>query len=195
MMKSRPPEYFEAKFWSHVDRGGDGNCWLWTGTLKSNGYASFYAGGGRGASKVYAHRYAYELLVGPIPTGSEIDHLCRTRHCVNPEHLEPVTHAENMRRGEGFAGRNVRKETCPNGHPLDGVLPNGHRFCSTCRPRRGKGQLIKTHCKHGHEFTPENTYLDPAGKGRACQPCRLRRTRESNERRRHSRAAVTRGAR
>ena len=65
-------------------------CWLWTGPKYHNGYGQ--ARGGR------VHRLMYEALVGPIPDGLELDHLCRIRECVNPEHLEPVTRAENARR-------------------------------------------------------------------------------------------------
>ena len=67
-------------------------CWIWRGRIAPNGY-------GRLGSK-YAHRVMYELHVGPIPTGLDVDHLCRVRHCVNPRHLEPVTRSENLRRGK-----------------------------------------------------------------------------------------------
>lgn len=87
----RHPGTAEDRFWALVDRGaGATGCWLWRGSL-SLGYASF---GG-----VWGHRLAYEYAIGPIPAGLELDHLCRTTNCVNPAHLEPVTHAENMRRG------------------------------------------------------------------------------------------------
>lgn len=81
------------RFWSHVD--ADGDCWLWTASRKDNGYGQIFIGG----QNVLAHRYAYESLVGPIPDDKEIDHLCRVRHCVNPDHLEPVTHKVNFDRG------------------------------------------------------------------------------------------------
>lgn len=70
-------------------------CWTWTGALQ-RGYGRV-CGGGRGNNQL-AYRVAYELLVGPVPVGLELDHLCRNRACINPEHLEPVTHRENMRR-------------------------------------------------------------------------------------------------
>lgn len=73
----------------------DGGCWPWGGALDEAGYGHFYCGNGKHAR---THRFAYELLIGPIPDGLVIDHLCRVRHCVNPDHLEPVTGEENSRR-------------------------------------------------------------------------------------------------
>lgn len=84
------------RFWRNVDMTGD--CWLWTGYVKPNGYATFYPGGGRHVSKVYVHRFAYAAVHGPIPDGLEIDHLCSVRHCVNPDHLEAVTRRVNLDR-------------------------------------------------------------------------------------------------
>lgn len=88
-------------------------CWYWTGYLKPNGYASFYPGGGAHVPKVYAHRWSYENHVGPIPEGLQIDHLCNVRHCVNPQHLDVVTHRTNLDR------RNARLgwKPLPAGHP------------------------------------------------------------------------------
>lgn len=117
---------------------GAGGCWLWTGPLDAQSY------GRHGAP--LAHRVVYELLVGPIPKGLTLDHLCRVRSCVNPDHLEPVTHAENVRRGK--AGE-----------------VNGDR------------QRNLTHCKRGHEYTPESTGRDHRGH-RFCRECvrQLRKT-------------------
>ena len=81
------------RFVAKVERTED--CWLWTGASTALGYGQFSGGQGR---LVYAHRWSYEHHVGPIPEGLVIDHLCQTPSCVNPEHLEPVTQAENVRR-------------------------------------------------------------------------------------------------
>ena len=81
-----------ARFESYVERTD--TCWLWTGLLTADDYASFRVDG----RNTTGHRWSYVHFVGPIPEGLELDHLCRVRHCVNPEHLEPVTHAENVRR-------------------------------------------------------------------------------------------------
>lgn len=103
------------------------SCWLFTGAL-SKGYGIIGLPGRRTAK---AHRVVYEALVGPIPEGLTLDHLCRNRACVNPEHLEPVTLAENKARGENPAALNARKTHCPNGHPYDTSAES--RRCRRCR--------------------------------------------------------------
>lgn len=90
---------FEDRLWAKVDMT-DG-CWLWTGTVNRQGYGRFCIGG-RGNTRL-AHRVTYELLVGPVPVGLELDHLCNVRGCVRPDHLEPVTHVENLRRRDARA--------------------------------------------------------------------------------------------
>lgn len=119
------------RFWSKIDRQPDG-CWLWTAGTNRGGYGTFYFDG----RDVKAHRFAYQTLVGPIPEGLVIDHLCRTRACVNPSHLDPVTAEENVRRGEGPTAVNARKARCHRGHPLDYIDSQGARQCSTCRTVR-----------------------------------------------------------
>ncbi len=116
---------------------GDG-CWEWTGA-KQRGYGAISAGGDsdsrKGGRTLRVHRVLYEIMVGPVPEGMELDHLCRNRACVRPGHLEPVTTRENALRGEGAAGRNARKTHCSQGHPYDEAntrLTNGHRVCRAC---------------------------------------------------------------
>lgn len=132
------------RFMHKVQHNPDSGCWDWIGG-KSRGYGHFGTGGWQGG----AHRWVYEQLRGPIPDGLHLDHLCRNRACVNPDHLEPVTNHENMLRGNTFQGINVRK----------------------------------THCDHGHEFTPENTYHRPDRPH--CRDCRTCR-RLANRRSRHA---------
>lgn len=127
------------RFWTKVHRGGTAECWLWTGSFSRNGYGNYFTGRENGKSQfVRPHRFAYELEIGGIPDGLVIDHLCRNRGCVNPEHLEPVTQRENILRGEGFAAEQSRRDYCVRGsHPLYGpnlyVNPRGERGCRTCR--------------------------------------------------------------
>lgn len=116
----------------------DGECWAWTGVTDRKGYARFR---GPDYRRVFVHRFAYEMAVGPIPDGLTIDHLCRNRSCCNPAHLEPVTMAENIRRGtQGQFQR--RKTHCPSGHPYDEentyVPPSGERQCRTCKREAGR---------------------------------------------------------
>lgn len=83
------------RFWSKVDQADPSGCWLWLGGVNRFGYGRFAA---TSADLVLAHRYAYELVVGPIPAGLTLDHLCERPPCVRPDHLEPVTNSENLRR-------------------------------------------------------------------------------------------------
>ena len=127
---------FTVRFWAKVDKSG--SCWLWKGAISADGYGNIMTGH-RGKC-LRAHRVAYELLVGPIPSGLTLDHLCRNRACVNPRHLEAVTNKENILRGEASAAVNARKESCKRGHLLSGanlyVQPNGQRECRTCKAMR-----------------------------------------------------------
>lgn len=121
----------EERFWAKVNVDGLGGCWLWTASLNKYGYARFKSG-----FHVTGHRFAYELLVGPIPKGLQLDHLCRVRHCVNPDHLEPVTNHENLLRGLTLPAINAAKTHCPQGHPYSGhnlLLRGGGRGCRECR--------------------------------------------------------------
>jgi hypothetical protein len=94
----------EERFWPKVDKTE--TCWLWVGAIGTGGYGNFYISSvGRRIRSVRAHRWAYEHLVGSIPDGLDLDHLCRNRACVNPAHLEPVTRRVNLRRGIRTAGQ------------------------------------------------------------------------------------------
>lgn len=118
-------------FWLRVQRE-PGPCWQWNGFVTPGGYGDWIVA----HQHRLAHRYAYELLVGPIPDGLQLDHLCRNRACVNPAHLEPVTAAENMRR------RSAAIVACTHGHPYTDetlyVDPRGKRGCRPCRTEQSR---------------------------------------------------------
>jgi hypothetical protein len=130
-------------------------CWLWMGAVNRGGYGFMHAGYVDGKRIVRtAHRAIYQALKGPVPDEIDLDHLCRIRSCVNPDHLEPVTRSENLRRGVGAAivrARTSQIELCPQGHPLSG--PNlymgseGKRACRECRSAAGRRYAAKK--RHG----------------------------------------------
>lgn len=91
-------------------------CWIWKGEVMDSGYGRMSKAYGRKR----AHRYVYEHMVGKISFGLHLDHLCRNRICVNPDHLQPVSPRENILRGEGIAAQMARKDVCAKGHPLKG---------------------------------------------------------------------------
>jgi len=132
----KPPTPLAERFWKKVEITE--SCWIWHGHRGKFGHGSIRTGG-VGFPKEAAHRVAYKLLVGPIPEGLVLDHLCRHGWCVNPAHLEPVTNAENLLRGETGPGINSRKTQCKNGHPFDEAntyrLPSDPSFrrCRTCK--------------------------------------------------------------
>lgn len=100
----------EHRFIEKFVLGLDG-CWLWTADTNRGGYGLFHITGKR---SIGAHRFSYQLFVGPIPTGMHVDHLCRVRNCVNPAHLEPVTPKENYRRGL----KGALYTHCKHGHEM-----------------------------------------------------------------------------
>ena len=113
---------------------GDG-CWEWQNSIQSNGYGKVLYNN----KMRWAHRVVYELLVGPIPGNRELDHLCRNPKCVRPEHLEVVTHKENMRRSPFSAPDFHRAKThCPSGHPYSGsnlIVYHRMRYCRKCQQK------------------------------------------------------------
>lgn len=139
---------FEERLWLQTDKNGPipehkpelGPCWVWTGNRHKQGYGTIK----KGKKQLLAHRAMYEECVGPIPDGMDLDHLCSNTPCVKaigdglgPSHLEPVTHRENVLRGNGVAAKNAMKAECKRGHPLSdenlGIDPRGNRFCRACR--------------------------------------------------------------
>lgn len=126
----------EPRFWAKVDKSGE--CWEWTASLKPNGYGSFVFEG----RTWYAHRLAYTLARGEIPHGLQLDHLCRNRACVNPDHLEPVTCRVNLLRGETLTAARAAQTHCVNGHEFTPattyIKPNGCRNCIPCQLARNE---------------------------------------------------------
>jgi len=129
----------EQEFWAQVDKDGPlpscaphlGPCWVWIGQRDPDGYGFFY----RLGPGIKSHRVAYEWLIGPIPLGCHIDHLCRLPSCVNPAHMEPVSIRENVLRGLGPTAQNARKTHCKRGHPFtpENTYQRKHgRECITC---------------------------------------------------------------
>ena len=167
-------EQFDDRFLSKVSVEPNTGCWLWAAQVSPDGYGKFVFEGGQ-----LAHRFSYETTNGSIPDGLQIDHLCRQRSCVNPEHLEAVTQAENMRRGI----KGALTTHCPHGHVYDeyNTAHNtvGGRVCRKCRKAGSDARtaaarasreprIPRTHCLRGHEYlTNANTYK---GK-RMCRVC------------------------
>lgn len=117
-------------------------CLQWLGGVTETGYGVFFVAKTPRKKFARAHRWSYEYHVGPIPTGLVLDHLCRNRACVNPDHLEPVTQQVNVLRGESPSATNAKTTHCPFGHPYGGqnlyVTPDGCRACRECKRQRDR---------------------------------------------------------
>lgn len=131
--KTRKRRPVAGRFWEKVQKTD--TCWLWKAGHNAFGYGVFKWNDKMGL----AHRWSYEQAKGPIPEGLEIDHLCRVRNCVNPDHMEAVTHRVNMFRAEAPNNILHRIRTCKNGHPINSE--------NTARRKSGprKGQIM--YCK------------------------------------------------
>ena len=158
MSKRTVLQRFEEKY--YIDANG---CWIWTAHTQPNGYGRFRDG----ERLVMAHRWAYEHHIAPIPEGLQLDHRCRVRNCVNPDHLEPVTTQENTRRGEAGKAQLARTH-CPQDHPYEGenlyLYSDGRRACRICarestrqyRERNRRRYADQRRAGLDPEFNPED---------------------------------------
>jgi hypothetical protein len=184
-----------ARFWAKVDVA---DCWRWTAAKTPDGYGIFRLTRGK---QVRAHRWAYEHLVGAIPAGLTVDHLCRVRNCVNPDHMDLVPPGTNTLRGYGPSALNRRRERCAKGHEFR--QRKKQRVCWTCqlehinawsaKQRRAAGVPVgkgahnkaKTECSRGHLFDEANTYITPKGY-RQCRTCIRAQLREFKRKKREA---------
>jgi hypothetical protein len=167
----------------------DNGCWIFQGAKDRAGYGRFYMGLGQTRR---THRLTYELWVGPIPEGLELDHLCNTPACCRPSHLEPVTGLENRQRGT------KRRKRCGRGHYYSKrntyITPQGVRMCRECRRIHGRindakrrpshlpKRISPNHCFRGHLLTEENTYrIDGERRCRKCSADRQRGYRQAKK--------------
>lgn len=123
-------KYEPQSFFTKADLGKD--CWNWNGSMYANGYGKI------GKAGYMAHRVAYELTKGSVPEDMALDHLCRNRKCINPDHLEIVTLVENVMRGESQHAKNAKKTHCINGHEFNEAntykrRDRNTRECIACR--------------------------------------------------------------
>ena len=180
------------KIINNIKIGDD--CWEWTGGIRNDeGYGYLCFSGMNYKKRQVAHRVVYEIFIGDIPDNMDLDHLCRNRKCVNPWHLEPVTRSENVKRGEAGKYQTLRTH-CPKGHERnsqntgtrttkEGKVKHYCKVCSVAVSRawqlrkyeeKGITPVLnseKTHCPKGHEYSEENTYINPNSKTRTCKTC------------------------
>lgn len=191
------PTEWPERFSSKVQFSDDG-CWLWRASRTRHGYGR-YGKGRRVDGWGVAHKCGWEFIHGPVPEGLELDHLCRVPSCVNPAHLEPVSHAENIIRGDngnrnGLCRRNLHP-WIPENIYLDGGRGNGNQRCKECRKEwerqryaREAGRpvavvpALRTHCPQGHPYDEANTHWKKDG-SRNCKTCHRERERAAYHRR------------
>ncbi len=156
MYIGRIPVDPSIRFWKKVDKNGPipahrpdlGKCWIWIGWKNEKGYGRFVPHPRKNGpcQSVFAHQFSYRETYGVIPENMEPDHLCRNPSCVNPSHLETVTHQENIRRGK-------HRDLCPSGHKFDEentyVNPKGWRLCRQCHRDREKKCQLKLRLANG----------------------------------------------
>lgn len=136
----------DETLWVKIEPEPMSGCWLWTGNRNDAGYGIVVVRGRR----TRVHRIMYELARGAIPAGLQLDHLCRTPACVNPQHLEAVTHYENWRRGK--AALSSRWTHCRRGHeytPANTKIRGGTRTCKECAAIRARQRFHEKHPEAG----------------------------------------------
>lgn len=187
------------RFLKHVSIDTRSGCWLWLAHVAHNGYGKFYVGSRTDNSRktIPAHRFSYEHFKVKVPHGFQIDHLCRVRNCVNPNHLEHVTPRENILRSTSFIAVNAKKTHCKRGHAFTSDTTwnyKGRRICKVCRfdtqhqkwiefksnrliqPKIGREK--QPTCNKGHVWTPGNIFLAGTKKVRTCRICKRLRDKK-----------------
>ena len=154
---------FPLTFRSKVEQRDDG-CWHWIAGSNGKGYGCWAeptgeidGKGNLRYRKLLPHRVTYERLVGPIPRGKVLDHLCRNRRCCNPAHLEPKTNRANILCGEGVSARNARKTHCPQGHEYDKLTRKGYKRCRTCDRAQDKAYKERLRARRKEDQYPIDT--------------------------------------
>lgn len=181
------------RFLAKIDKNSDKswnntNCWEWLGAKNGKGYGNFiYWNNENNLKRIYVHRFSHQVFIGPIPYKFTIHHKCKTKNCVNPEHLQACSYKDHSKKDGNGA-----KTHCKHGHEFTlentYISKEGHRYCKICRLNNlrkntnyngGMANKIKTHCIRGHLLQGDNLYINRDG-SRHCKECR-----RINERRRY----------